>query len=240
MDGWGETEYKTSHDPLSRYNREVEDEVVRVDGPVIVGAGPSGLAVAACLSKKGIPSVILERSDCIASLWKHKTYDRLSLHLPKKFCELPYMSFPPSFPMYPSKQQFLDYLTAYARWFDITPNFNEAVESAEYDGELGLWKVKTKRARTYLCKWLVVATGENSEVRVPDVKGVEDFKGTVIHTSEYRRGDVFTGKKVLVLGCGNSGMDVCLDLCNHKAYPTLVVRDSVSSLSIYLPIYLYI
>ena len=62
MDGWGETEYKTSHDPLSRYNEEVEDEVVRVDGPVIVGVGPSGLAVAACLSKKGIPSVILERT----------------------------------------------------------------------------------------------------------------------------------------------------------------------------------
>ncbi|GMI89486.1 YUCCA6 [Hibiscus trionum] len=56
--------------------------------PIIIGAGPSGLATAACLKQKGIPSLILERANCIASLWKLKTYDRLCLHLPKQFCDL--------------------------------------------------------------------------------------------------------------------------------------------------------
>lgn len=65
-----------------------------VQGPIIVGAGPSGLAVSACLKSNGIPSLILERSDCLASLWQQRTYDRLKLHIPKHFCQLPLFGFP--------------------------------------------------------------------------------------------------------------------------------------------------
>ncbi|KAI7735486.1 hypothetical protein M8C21_017844 [Ambrosia artemisiifolia] len=79
----------------------------------------------------------------------------------------------------------------------------------------------------YVCRWLVVATGENAEPVVPNIKGIGDFRGVVRHTSEYKNGSGFSGKKVLVVGCGNSGMEVCLDLCNHNAHPSLIVRDSV-------------
>ena len=65
-----------------------------VNGPVIVGAGPSGLAVAACLKEQGVPFLILERANCIASLCQNSTYDRLKLHLPKQFCQLPNFPFP--------------------------------------------------------------------------------------------------------------------------------------------------
>lgn len=223
---------------------EGEMMTVRVDGPVIVGAGPSGLAVAACLGEKGVPSVVLERSDCIASLWQHKTYDRLRLHLPKQFCELPHMPYPSFFPRYPTKQQFLAYLDAYARHFDINPAFDQNVDSAEYDHELGLWRVRTttsqrgkegeekEAAVEYVCRWLVVATGENAEAVIPAIEGMEKFRGPVVHTSAYRRGDVFRGKKVLVVGCGNSGMEICLDLCNYDAHPTLVVRDAVRIINV--------
>ncbi|GAB2288065.1 Probable indole-3-pyruvate monooxygenase YUCCA7, partial [Dionaea muscipula] len=78
----------------------------------------------------------------------------------------------------------------------------------------------------YVCRWLVVATGENAEVVVPEMEGVEEFEGVVVHTSEYRSGEVYRGKRVLVVGCGNSGMEVCLDLCHHHAMPSIVVRDS--------------
>ena len=88
-----------------------------VEGPMIVGAGPSGLAAATCLKQKGIRSLILERDDCLASMWQLKTYDRLCLHLPKQFCQLPLMPFPQNFPSYPTKQQFLAYLKAYADHF---------------------------------------------------------------------------------------------------------------------------
>ena len=72
-----------------------------VNGPVTVGAGTSGLATAACLREQGVPYVVLEKADCIASLWQKRTYDRLKLHLPKQFWQLPKLPFPQEFPQYP-------------------------------------------------------------------------------------------------------------------------------------------
>ncbi|XP_052208942.1 indole-3-pyruvate monooxygenase YUCCA6 [Diospyros lotus] len=226
MDYQREREGKAAHDPRRGLTR-----CVYVPGPVIVGAGPSGLAAAACLKKKGVMSVVLERSNCIASLWQNKTYDRLRLHLPKEFCELPLMPFPENFPTYPTKQQFIEYLESYARRFEILPMFDQTVERAEFDRSLGFWRVRSvglkKEATEYVCRWLVVATGENAEKVEPEIEGKAEFCGKIVHTSSYKSGGEFGGKRVLVVGCGNSGMEVCLDLCNHNAIPYLVVRDSV-------------
>ncbi|CAD5166771.1 unnamed protein product [Musa acuminata subsp. malaccensis] len=249
MERWREAEGKTLHDPLFHLcpplafhqpsdgfhevaTRDEAERSIWVPGSIIVGAGPSGLAVAACLEAKGVPSMILERSNCIASLWQLKTYDRLRLHLPKRFCQLPLAPFPACFPTYPTKQQFVAYLEAYARRFHIRPCFNQTVVSAEYDGRVKLWRVRAVRAGNdkaaeYVSRWLVVATGENAEAAVPDIDGMSIFKGPIIHTSSYKSGDEFQGKRVLVIGCGNSGMEVCLDLCNHSVRPRIVVRESV-------------
>ncbi|KAJ6420922.1 hypothetical protein OIU84_028328 [Salix udensis] len=188
-----------------------------VNGPVIVGAGPS------------------ERADCIASLWQNRTYDRLKLHLPKQFCQLPNFPFPEEFPEYPTKYQFISYLESYAKQFNIKPHFNETVQSAKYDEIFGLWRVKTISTSSsdipceveYICKWLVVATGENAEKVLPEFEGLQDFGGHVMHACDYKSGESFHGKRVLVVGCGNSGMEVSLDLCNHNASPSMVVRSSV-------------
>ncbi|KAJ0089949.1 hypothetical protein Patl1_12872 [Pistacia atlantica] len=231
MDCLREIEGKQAHDPIFMEKMKKSSRCVCVPGPVIVGAGPSGLAAAACLKEKGVPSIVLERSNCIASLWQLKTYDRLSLHLPKQFCELPLMGFPADFPTYPTKQQFVDYLESYAKKFDISPRFNETVAQAEYDATVRFWRVKTVggkgEEKEYMCRWLVVATGENAEAVVPEIEGSEEFGGDLRHTSLYKSGEEFRGKRVLVVGCGNSGMEVCLDLCNHDARPSLVVRDTV-------------
>ncbi|KAI3857110.1 hypothetical protein MKW98_010524 [Papaver atlanticum] len=228
MDFLKEMEGKRVHDPFGK-NTTKNLRRVCVPGPVIVGAGPSGLAAAACLSDRGVPSVIIERSNCIASLWQLKSYTRLRLHLPKEFCELPLMPFPAEFPTYPSKQQFVDYLEAYTKKFDLKPHFNESVDCAEYDHSLGLWRVKTKGLHNeemeYVTRWLIVATGENAEEIVPVIEGMDEFEGPIVHTSVYKSGNVFRGKRVLVVGCGNSGMEVCLDLCNSDASPSLVVRN---------------
>ncbi|RWW04500.1 hypothetical protein GW17_00032270, partial [Ensete ventricosum] len=101
MKRWREAECKRVHDPFyAGDGRKMEVNPVETDGkciwvpgPIIVGGGPSGLAVAACFKKKGIPCVVLERANCVASLWQLKAYDRLHLHLPKEFCELPLMPF---------------------------------------------------------------------------------------------------------------------------------------------------
>ncbi|XP_015688234.1 indole-3-pyruvate monooxygenase YUCCA6-like [Oryza brachyantha] len=254
MDPWSEIEGKRAHDPIFQNHvrpncRQPADgfckekgadaaiaraeRCIWVPGPIIVGAGPSGLAVAACLKEKGIDSLVLERSNCIASLWQLKTYDRLSLHLPRQFCELPLMPFPADYPIYPSKQQFVAYLESYAARFGIRPTYNRTVVCAEYDEHLQLWRARTRATGVmgeeveYVSQWLVVATGENAEIVLPEIDGLEEFKGVVMHTSSYKSGGAFAGKRVLVVGSGNSGMEVCLDLCNHNARPHIVVRDAV-------------
>ncbi|RCV10515.1 hypothetical protein SEVIR_2G124000v4 [Setaria viridis] len=209
--------------------------VVWVNGPIVVGAGPAGLSVAACLRARGVPSVVLDRADCVASLWQRRAYDRLRLHLPRHFCELPGMPFPDHYPEYPTKSQFVDYLEAYAARAGVEPRFNQAVTSARYDAAAGLWRVRAEDASAggagtateYIGRWLVVATGENAERVVPDFDGADEFAGPVSHVSEYKCGEAYRGKRVLVVGCGNSGMEVCLDLCDHNALPAMVVRDSV-------------
>lgn len=117
------------------------------------------------------------------------------------------------------------------RQFKLRPAFNQTVESAEYDERLGFWRVRAvglkEEKMEYVCRWLVVATGENAEAVIPEINGIGDFEGPVVHTSSYRSGDAYHGKRVLVVGCGNSGMEVCLDLCNNDAFPSLVVRDKV-------------
>ncbi|KAF2292663.1 hypothetical protein GH714_026496 [Hevea brasiliensis] len=172
-----------------------------VNGPVIVGAGPSGLATAACLREQGVPFVVLDREECIASLWQKRTYDRLKLNLPKQFCQLPKLPFPDDFPEYPTKKQFIEYLESYAKHFEINPRLNECVQSARYDETSCSWRVmtvstsgSTRSEVEYLCRWLVVATGENADVGC---------------------------------GYGYSGTEISLDLCNHNASPSMVVRSTV-------------
>ncbi|XVE71624.1 hypothetical protein DITRI_Ditri10aG0166000 [Diplodiscus trichospermus] len=203
-----------------------EAKCVWVQGPIIVGGGPSGLATSACLTQQGVPSLILEKSDCIASLWQYRTYDRLKLHLPKQFCELPLLGFPDNFPKYPTKQQFISYMESYASHFSIQTRFNQAVQSAEFDHVLGFWRVKTQDCE-YISRWLIVATGENAEPVIPDIPGIHKFKGPVVHTNLYKSGSEFKNRRVLVIGCGNSGMEVSLDLCRHNAIPYMVVRNTV-------------
>ncbi|KAH7652275.1 Indole-3-pyruvate monooxygenase protein [Dioscorea alata] len=226
-----------------------------VAGPIIIGAGPSGLAVAASLSRLSIPSMIIERSNDIADLWQHHTYDRLSLHLPKQLCQLPHLPFPPHFPTYPSKNDFLHYLHSYAHHFSLKPLFNHTVVSASFDASCSLWRVIATVSEPlsasgtseslsetlsesgdstvlpevveFMSRWLVVATGENAEPVTPEMKGREVFRGSVLHSSEYKNGIEYKDKKVLVVGCGNSGMEMCLDLCEHGAIPFLSVRTGV-------------
>lgn len=112
--------------------------------------------------------------------------------------------------------------------------------SAEYDNGYGFWRVRTVGGEPegvveYVSRWVIVATGENAEEVVPKIEGMSEFVGQIVHTSGYKTGECFYGKRVLVVGCGNSGMEVCLDLCNYDAQPSLVVRDSVSKILPFSP-----
>ncbi|GKV35382.1 hypothetical protein SLEP1_g43656 [Rubroshorea leprosula] len=203
---------------------------------LIVGAGPSGLAISACLNNLSISNTVLERENCYGSLWKHRCYDRVSLHLAKQFCELPLHPHSPTTPKYMPKATFLAYLDEYVSKFNINPRYNRHVESAEFDESIKSWRVEAKNllsevTEVYVAEFLVVATGENSEGVIPQIPGLDTFPGEILHSSLYKSGKQYEGKNVLVVGCGNSGMEISLDLSNFGARTTIVARNPIHVLS---------
>lgn len=189
---------------------------------MIVGAGPAGLATSACLNLKGIPNVLIEREDCCASLWKKRAYDRLKLHLAKEFCQLPHRPFPSSAPTFVPRNDFVDYLDDYCR----------QMISAFFDINKGKWVVDAHNTlsgttETFFSTFLVVATGENSEGVIPEIPGLDGYAGVAMHASHYKNGRDFSDKDVMVVGSGNSGMEIAFDLANWGANTSIVVRNPV-------------
>jgi len=191
---------------------------------IIVGAGPAGLAVGACLKQAGISCIILEQTDKVGAAW-HRHYDRLHLHTAKAFSELPLVHFPKDYPRYPSRLQAIQYLEAYARQFQLAPRFGQQVISARFANNL--WQVQTQDNR-YEAANLVVAAGYNREPHLPGWPGQTDFQGTIMHSSQYQNGEPFKNQKVLVVGFGNSGGEIAIDLWEHGAQPSLAVRSPVN------------
>uniref|UniRef100_A0A251VRG8 Flavin-containing monooxygenase n=1 Tax=Helianthus annuus TaxID=4232 RepID=A0A251VRG8_HELAN len=168
--------------------------------------------------------------DCYASLWQKKAYDRLKLHLAKNFCQLPHMPFPLSAPTFVPKNMFVQYLKNYVYHFNVDPLYQRSVESAWYDKSAQKWVVTAQNnvsalVKEYVSEFLVVGTGENSEGFIPNVYGLDTFKGLVIHSSDYENGKTFGDKDVLVVGAGNFGMEIAYDLCNWGAQTSVVVRS---------------
>jgi indole-3-pyruvate monooxygenase len=191
---------------------------------VVVGAGPAGLATAACLKQRHIDALVLEAGPSLAHSWRNH-YDRLHLHTVKQQSNLPGLPFAKELPRYVSRADFVAYLESYAARFSIAPRTSEAVHRVA--PAEGAFIVETARA-VYRARAVVVATGHN---RVPNPERLpeqERFGGPVLHSSAYRNGDAFAGQRVLVVGAGNTGAEIALDLAERGAKPTLAMRAPVN------------
>jgi indole-3-pyruvate monooxygenase len=191
---------------------------------IIIGAGPAGLAVGACLRKAGIPFLILEQSDQVAPAWRQH-YDRLHLHTDKAHSGLPFLPLPRQYPRYPSRLQVIDYLEGYARQFQIEPRFGQKVIAAQRVNSH--WEVQTQDS-LYHGDNLVVAAGYNRQAYLPTWPGMVDFHGNLLHSSLYKNGVPYKDQRVLVVGFGNSGGEIAIDLYEHGARPALSVRSPVN------------
>ncbi len=191
---------------------------------LIVGAGPSGLAVGACLQRAGIRALILEQTNTVGSAW-HNHYERLHLHTDKGHSALPYLPLPKIYPRYPSRLQVIEYLEMYARQFQLDVRFNQKVIDARQ--VKGVWQVQTEDAQ-YQAQNLVIAAGYNREPYLPQFAGQANYRGTLLHSSQYRTGETFEGQQVLVVGFGNSGGEIAIDLYEQGARPSLAVRNPVN------------
>ncbi len=191
---------------------------------LVIGAGPAGLAVAACLKRCGARFVLLERAAEIGASWR-RHYERLHLHTAARHSSLPGFEFPVGTPRYPSREQMIGYLVEYARRFGIAPQFGEEVVGLQpRDGE---WIAETATG-LYRSRNVVVATGFNAIPWTPAWPGQERFKGPILHSLEYRNGEPFRGQRVLVVGFGNSAGEIAIDLHEHGARPAMAVRGPVN------------
>jgi indole-3-pyruvate monooxygenase len=192
---------------------------------IIIGAGPAGLAVGAVLRHANVPFVMLERAQRVGESW-HRHYDRLRLHTPKSHSALPFRPYPQAYPRYPSRQQLVDYLDDYARAFDLEPQFGREVQRVSRDAD-GVWNVTTNGG-DYRGRRVVIATGYNCVPNMPRWPGQETFPGRIIHSREYTNGEAFHGNRVLVVGFGNSGAEIALDLAEHGVKCAVAVRGKIN------------
>jgi indole-3-pyruvate monooxygenase len=193
---------------------------------LIIGASIAGLASAGSLTKAGIDYLMIEKSGQVATPWRNH-YERLHLHTNKKLSNLPYKKFAASIQLYPSRQEVVDYLDNYKQSFQINPIFNTEAKSVKKEGDS--WIIDTTNG-TFVAKNVIIATGPYGKPRALRFKGMDTFKGTIMHSSTYKSGRDYKGKKVLVVGFGNSACEIAIDLHEQGAYPSMAVRSAVNVL----------
>ncbi len=191
---------------------------------IVIGAGPAGLAAAAAMMSKGFAVDVLERASDVASSWRGH-YDCLRLHTARGRSGLPGLAFPASAGRYPSRAAVITYLEDYAQHHRITPRFGVTVtDVAQTDDG---WTVSHDHG-TDAAEVVVIATGLNGTPKMPDWPG--HFDGPILHSSAYRNAKDYAGQKVLVVGFGNSGGDIAVDLVQGGADVTLSQRGPVNIL----------
>lgn len=192
---------------------------------LIIGAGPAGLAVAGRMRKAGLEFEILEKSNNVGSAW-HGHYDRLHLHTVKQWSHLPGLEFPKDYPLYVPRAKFVEYFEKYASHFDIRPQFGEEILSIKKSDKN--WSVNSKTGKIFIAENVIIATGLNRVPNIPTWKGQENFEGKITHARFYKNPLPFAEKNVMVVGMGNTGAEIALDLAEAGIKTWLSVRGKVS------------
>jgi hypothetical protein len=191
---------------------------------LIVGASFSGLATAACLRRRKIAYSIIEKESTVGVPWRHH-YDRLHLHTNKRLSGLPYHGWDAAAPRYPSRLEVIGYLEDYQRAFDIQPHFQtEAMSIRRLEDR---WITETGRGR-FESRFVVMATGPYGQPGTIAFTGQESFPGRLLHSYNYKTGADFRGRRVLVVGFGNSACEIAIDLVEQGATPSMAVRSPVN------------
>jgi cation diffusion facilitator CzcD-associated flavoprotein CzcO len=193
---------------------------------IIIGAGPAGLACAATMRGAGLNITVFEKADNVGSVWR-RHYERLHLHTDRNHSGLPGMAMPKSYPLYPSREQVVAYLEAYAARFDIKPAFGNEVVRLRRDG--AQWCAETASGAVS-APVAIVATGMASAPYRPSWPAMDSYRGITVHSSEYRNPAPYLNKRVLVVGFGNSGGEIALDLAEAGVDVALAVRGPVQLL----------
>jgi putative flavoprotein involved in K+ transport len=185
------------------------------DRPVyVIGGGPGGLAAAAALREQGVRAVVLEKSESVGASWR-RHYDRLHLHTTRRLSGLPGLAMPRSFGRWVSRDNVIRYLEKYAEFHEL--EIVTGVEVSRIEPSGSDWLLHATGGRELTGRAVVVATGYNHTPRLPDWPGRDSYNGELLHAGEYRNAARYAGKDVLVVGVGNTGAEIAVDLVEGGA-----------------------
>ena len=202
---------------------------------VVIGGSQSGLGIAACLNVLGVDTLVIDKHERVGDAWR-KRYHNLVLHNEVHVDHLPYMPFPSNYPVYIPRDKIANWLEFYADTMEINVWTSTEFTNGDYDTAAEQWTVNVRRGdgteRVLRPRHVVFATGVSAIPVMPDLPGLEDFEGDLMHSSAYMSGAGWKGRKAIVFGTGNSGHDVAHDLCVSGADTTIVQRNSTLVVSL--------
>jgi putative flavoprotein involved in K+ transport len=195
---------------------------------VVIGGGQAGIILGARLKKLGVPAIIIEKNPRPGDSWRNR-YKSLCLHDPVWYDHLPYLPFPEDWPVFSPKDKIGDWLESYTRLMELNYWSGTECTGARWDDTKQQWNVTVQHKGetiTLQPKHLVFATGMSAVPNKPSYPGMTTFKGTQVHSSQFKNGEAWRGKKALVVGSNNSAHDICADLWEHGADVTMVQRST--------------
>jgi putative flavoprotein involved in K+ transport len=182
----------------------------------VIGGGPGGLAAAYALRAQGIRAVVLEKSDRVGASWRGH-YDRLHLHTTRRLSGLPGLTMPRRFGRWVSRDDVVRYLEKYAEVHELEIVTGVEVSRIERSADGTGWLLHATGGRELTGRAVVVATGTNHTPRIPDWPGRDTYTGELLHAADYRNAEPFAGRDVLVVGVGNTGAEIAVDLVEGGA-----------------------
>ena len=211
-----------------RADEQAELGVTRQPYCLVIGGGQGGIALGARLKRLGVPALIIDKHERPGDQWR-KRYKSLHLHDPVWYDHLPYLPFPDHWPVFAAKDKIGDWLEHYVSIMELNYWTGTECKSARYDEAKGEWTVEVVRdgqPMTLHPKQLVLATGMSGIPNMPDLPGMDQFKGESHHSSQHPGGERYRGKRAVVIGSNNSAHDICADLWEYGADVTMVQRTS--------------
>ncbi|MCX5154395.1 NAD(P)/FAD-dependent oxidoreductase [Streptomyces sp. NBC_00291] len=195
---------------------EAPDMTTQPRPTYVIGAGPGGLAVAAALRTRGVRAVVVEKSDAVGSSWR-RHYDRLHLHTTRRLSALPGLAVPRRFGRWVARDNVVRYLEKYAEFHELELVTGVEVTRIERASDDSGWTLHASGGRELAAGAVIVATGFNHTPRLPEWPGREAYGKELLHAADYRAAAPYADRDVLVVGVGNTGAEIAVDLAEGGA-----------------------
>lgn len=243
----------------------VTGEIIKVENSkprvCVVGAGVAGLSSARYLQEADIPFTVFEATRYVGGTWRYdprvgtdenglplytSMYKHLRTNLPKQAMEFHGFPVPEDMPSFPSWKLYYEYIQSYAKHFNLTKNIQFLHKVVSIKREDSHWRVKHRHVVSgdefdEIFDYIFICTGHYSKPNHPKIPNEDKFKGTIIHSHDYREPDPYKGRRVLTIGSGPSGMDITLDIAEvslravHSHHSVVTFRTPFPDNYIYKP-----